>query len=379
MNLFYVANIRFPTERAHGIQIAKMCEAFARKGVDVRLIVPRRSNHIKEDPFSYYGVEENFKVIKVFSLDLDMGRFGSIGFRTQALSFILSALWHIVLGKPDSVYSRDIFFAYLVSVFKKRVVFEDHEPPSSKRQLYAFFLRHIRKKVIVAENLVALYKDYRIPPKSFIVAPNGVDIEEFDDTKPDRSIWERTFGIAPGVKIVLYIGHFYPWKGVYILGESASFVPANTAVVLIGATVENRVKMHSFVSERKLSNVYIHDFVPHREVLTYIKSADVLVLPNTAQEERSREYTTPIKLFEYMASGVPIVASNIPSFGSYLKNGKNALMCEPDNSKDLADKITRLLQGKERGASLARTARADVRAFSWEERARKIIDFVSNV
>ena len=64
--IIYVANIRLPTEKAHGVQIMKMCEALARAGAIVELVVPNRHTHIGGDPFTYYEVEENFIITKLW-------------------------------------------------------------------------------------------------------------------------------------------------------------------------------------------------------------------------------------------------------------------------------------------------------------------------
>ena len=84
MNFVYIANARIPTEKAHGIQIMKMCEAFASLGIDVELVVPWRFNSIHVDSFEYYGVKRVFKIVKIPSLDLTA--FGKIGFLIQAFS-----------------------------------------------------------------------------------------------------------------------------------------------------------------------------------------------------------------------------------------------------------------------------------------------------
>ncbi len=73
MKLLYIANARIPTEKAHGLQIIKMCEAFVRQGVDVELVVPFRK-HVKalkdKNTFEYYGVGKKFKIRKLPVPDL---------------------------------------------------------------------------------------------------------------------------------------------------------------------------------------------------------------------------------------------------------------------------------------------------------------------
>ena len=97
MKILYIANIRLPTEKAHGIQIMNMCEALANLGHKVELVTPWRFNFIKSNPFDYYGVEKNFKITKLPSLDLV--RFGRIGFWVQSASFAKIASWYALLKR----------------------------------------------------------------------------------------------------------------------------------------------------------------------------------------------------------------------------------------------------------------------------------------
>ncbi len=92
MRILYIANIRLPTEKAHGVQIAKMCEAFVLQGVEVELVVPTRRTHITENPFAYYGVKKVFSIKRIFTFD--WVAYGRFGFLVQTASFALSAAWH---------------------------------------------------------------------------------------------------------------------------------------------------------------------------------------------------------------------------------------------------------------------------------------------
>ncbi len=71
MKLIYVANIRLPTEKAYGVQIMKTCEAIARLGIDVRLIIPTRKSiaFAGVNPFEHYGVEKNFTIQRIPTID----------------------------------------------------------------------------------------------------------------------------------------------------------------------------------------------------------------------------------------------------------------------------------------------------------------------
>src|SRR3989344_9699904 len=108
MKLFYITNIRFPTEKAHGVQIMKACEAFADAGHEVRLFVSDRTTHIAEDPFDFYGVRRNFSITKIKSFDaFRFERYlGPLSFWTQSVSFLTNA-GKIAVPSEVLVYTRN--------------------------------------------------------------------------------------------------------------------------------------------------------------------------------------------------------------------------------------------------------------------------------
>lgn len=377
MKIVYIANVRLPTERAHGLQIVKMSEAFANQGDQVTLLLPRRRNHLVADLFSYYGVRRNFQPVYLptpdFNLWTTLGRFK---FWLQAAVFIWRSLRYLRRNQPEIIYSRDLLTAYCLSFFYLQVVFEDHEPPRSHRWLYRIFLRRIPKKIIVPRQLADNYQAMGLDRRTYRVIPNGVDVAEMERAPRNRDLWQNLdLGEAT---VALFVGHFYPWKGIYTLLDCAAKLPDTVRLVLIGALPENKAMVLKYVANRQLPGITILDYLPFRQTLTYIKSADILVLPNTAKEERSAKYTTPLKLFAYLASGVPIVASDLPSFSPYLQHEKNALLCRPDDAVDLAQKIIHLAGQPETGKKLAAAARATAAAFTWEKRARAIKSFLLN-
>ena len=87
-SLAYIANIRLPTEKAHGIQIVKTCESLVSSDLKVVLVVPTRKNNHKENPFKFYSIKENFSIIKVWCLDLvNLPFFKKIFFWIETLTF----------------------------------------------------------------------------------------------------------------------------------------------------------------------------------------------------------------------------------------------------------------------------------------------------
>src|SRR3989338_6533517 len=104
MKLSYIADIRLPTEKAHGAQIMKTCEAFSLNGIDTELIVPWRFNHIKENPFTYYNIRGNFKITKIPSLDLV--RLCRLGFFVLSPFFFLFVFFFFFFLKSEYFEKR---------------------------------------------------------------------------------------------------------------------------------------------------------------------------------------------------------------------------------------------------------------------------------
>src|SRR3989344_746663 len=106
--LYFIANARIPTQRAHGLQIVKMCEAFARVGFDVELVIPRRFNELPDDPFDYYRAERNFAIKKLFTIDGAPNRepAHSIFYWIQSLTFAFAVFFYLLPRNDAYVYFR---------------------------------------------------------------------------------------------------------------------------------------------------------------------------------------------------------------------------------------------------------------------------------
>jgi glycosyltransferase involved in cell wall biosynthesis len=117
-------------------------------------------------------------------------------------------------------------------------------------------------------------------------------------------------------------------------------------------------------------------FQPPGLIPKFQRAADVLVLPNISASEDSSYYTSPLKLFQYMAAGRPIVASDLPSLRTIL-NSDNAYLVSPDDCQALAGGIRDALSNHQESARRAERARVDVNQYTWEKRAEGILDFVA--
>lgn len=376
--LVYIANIRIPTEKAHGIQIMKMCESFARTGVEVELLVPWRNNPLRDDPFEYYRVQRIFSIRKIFSLDLVF--LGRIGFWIQSFSFAVATFFTALFSyKHDAIfYSRDEMPIALLAFIGRKVAWEAH---MGRNNIFSDYL--ISKKVPIITISAGLKEKYVQDGArgEILVAPDAVDVAQFQVAKGKDEARKELGLIAENdadKKIVLYAGHLYEWKGAHTLALAAAELDSNTEVFFVGGTDDDIAR---FRKEYAAERVRILGRKPHHEIPLYLKAADVLVIPNSAKENISKLYTSPMKLFEYMASGTPIIASDLPSLREIL-NEKNALFFVPDDAHSLAEAIKKALsdtnENKEFLKNLQTQQSSDILKYSWEKRAETIISFIQH-
>jgi len=368
--MFLVFHGRYPGEKAAALFAAKSAESFAAIGLEVTLLVPRRIGREKGDPYSFFGVNEAFKVTYLPVIDLLWLPFGKgISFVLSFTSFSLSTLVYLLLyaRKDAIVYSNESLPILLASFVFPETCYEVHDFPERHIWLYRALFGRVKRIVATNEwKRSELTSHWKIPSGNILVEPNAVDVQQFANA-PEREEARRRLGVSAEISMVAYTGHLYSWKGVDTLAEAARLMP-DTAFYLVGGTDEDVARKKKEWADIK--NVHLVGFRPHEEVPLWQRAADVLVLPNTAKEEISTHYTSPMKLFEYMASRTPIVASDLPSVREIAEGC--AILCHPDDSSDLRGKIEEVLGG--RGSSQAEKAGEWVKEHTWGKRAKRIID-----
>lgn len=376
MKLIYITNARIPTEKAHGIQIMKSCEAFAREGVDVDLWVSDRETSITQDIFDFYGVERIFAIKKIRSFDaFRFERYlGSLSFWLQSILF-LTKLASIRLAPDVFVYTRNADIAWLFGRKGNRVAYEAHQWPIRKVWLHRRLLKSVSRIICNSYGTEAEFKKHGF--ENTLVASNGVDLYAFSTQKDLREVRGRLH-LPFDKKIVMYTGHLYAWKGVDVIIRIAQALISDSRIlfVLVGGTKKDIQKYQVIIEKAHLSNVVLCGHKTQSEIPDYLSSADVLLLPNIPISEESERYTSPIKMFEYMASQKPIVASDMPSIREIL-NPENAVLATAGDADSFAQSIIKVLEDTTLAESITKQAFSDVQNYTWEKRAQKIFHFLN--
>src|SRR5581483_12007044 len=154
-----------------------------------------------------------------------------------------------------------------------------------------------------------------------------------------------------------YAGHLYPWKGVDVFVRALALAPAWRGLIVGGHPREaDRARVEALAAELGVRDrLEITGLLAPRDVSAALQRASVLVLPNTASAISER-YTSPLKLFEYLAVGRPIVASDLPSLREVLTDERTALLVPPGDAAALAAALDRLAHDPSLSAALRQAA-----------------------
>ncbi len=374
MKIYYVANLYMPFEKAYGILLAKTCEALLEEGADLTLVLPRRGpgGSLRD----FYGLRVDIPTVWLSSLDF--AQYHRFGYLCMSLSFSVSYtlfLWKKYLqGERFIIYTIDAdrYSSSALALVRAPIFSEMH---GGKRRTLSTRLLFSRLRGVVAVNSVIaeeLQNTFSRSPARYLTEPNGVDLDVFSPR--DKSQARRDLGLPQSVPIVVYAGRFYGWKGLEIIREAAVEAP-DVHFYMVGGTAE---VFSSLVEGSIPPNLHCVGGKPHDEVPAWIGAADAVLVLGTKRDEQSYRWTSPMKLFEYLPSGRPIIASATPAIRAAVTS-REVLLYEPDSAEDLVRNVREAIKGS--GAIDARIAQAIKMAHthSWNARARRVLHFMESV
>jgi len=362
MKIVYLSTARIPDSWAHVIQTMKMCEAFAKASVDVELVVPRRARTSAEDPFAFAGVAKNFKITRLPCVDLFPGTRNTFLYGLRTYSFFFFSWLYLLFASYDVVYTREL----LAWTPSQKTVFELHNITPSIAALVTC-LQRARGVIVITEGIRRELTARGISADHIGTAPDGIDPDDFAHPE-SRAVSRARLGLAPEATVAMYIGLLDVWKGTETLYATGRILAPDVRIAVIGEGAEPLAQLRQAHPE-----VLFLGFHPYRELADNQSAADVLILPNSGKSDISAKYTSPLKLFSYMASGKPIVASDLPSLREVLSE-QNAFLVQPDDPEALAAGIQFVLANPEEAAKRAAKAKEDVKAYTWQSRAERILN-----
>src|SRR5688572_8189213 len=359
------------------------CHALADRGHEVTLVVRPDTVAPPRDPFVYYGLPRHAKL----TIEAAPVAGPQIARRAGYLSFAIGRA--LGGGRTPAIFTRDLgVAAALLRIprgIRAPVVYESHG--------YSPEVSEALPGLVATASRPGAAKLARLRPREERVwrgAEGYVTITQglADRLRTRFGTRDRLAVIPDGTRVsgpppdvlparadpsVGYAGHLYPWKGVDILLESLARLPHARGLIVGGHDREPDLQRLKDAAGKMgiAARVTFTGPVAPSEVPQLLRKADVLALPNPASAI-STFYTSPLKLFEYMAAGRPIVASDLPAIREVLRHEENALLVEPATPGAIAAAVERLVEDPVLAARLAGAAHARAADFTWARRAERL-------
>jgi glycosyltransferase involved in cell wall biosynthesis len=406
MKIAIIAPTEIPARRANTLQVMKMAQALVVLGHTVRLAVPSSepvpspsteksparadrgssaSSHSWEQLAHHYGLLHAFTVEWLSSNP-----------RLRRYDFSWRALRWANHWQAELVYTRLPQAAALASQRGMATILEVHDFPQGKMGpwLFQLFLRGkgARKLVVITQALAAdLSQRYRrqLAAPFTVIAADGVDLERYERLPQPAEARQmllaktRTEASNPLRQLSVerftlgYTGHLYPGRGRELLLELAKKLP-QVSFLVVGGERQDISNFQAEIQVEQVQNLILTGFVPNAELPLYQAACDVLLMPYQQKVAASSggdiaRYLSPMKLFEYLACQRPIVSSDLAVLQEVL-NPQNAILSPADDLAAWVHAIQSLQSDPELRERLARQARQDAQRYTWEMRARRILE-----
>ena len=371
MKIAAITNSRIPSLTANSIQAMKVCDALRQLGHEVQLIAPAEAAPASwTELASRYGLSHEFDVLWQSS------------FRPlRRLDFVWYAQLTAQRFRPDLIYTWLPQSAAFALRRGYTVVLEMHADVAGR--FGAWWLRHFltaagRKRLLVTTNALRLALErstgLTFSPDNVRVAPNGVDLARYADL-PEPSHARRTLRL-PDCPTAGFTGHFYKGRGMDLLHNLARALP-DISFLWVGGTARAVEEWRAKLDATRVPNVVLTGFVDNSSLPGLQAASDVLLMPygssiSSSSGQDIAEVINPMKMFEYMAAGRPIITADLPSIREVLDESC-AVFLPPGDADAWAIALRELMMDGERKNTLARNARQRVEAHTWLARAERAL------
>jgi glycosyltransferase involved in cell wall biosynthesis len=368
--LFYISQGNIPSKWAHTFQAMKMAEAFAGQIEDVRILT---QGHLltmlftRFDFESWYGIQKPLNIVRLPSRGVPLtGIFEDVRYP----KFDESAVRYATRKQAQLVYTRSPYAGMLAARAGLPTVIETHmevDHPEFPKVMEAAKYPSLRGVVTISHELQNLYDQTGLKA-DILIWPDAVDLDRFNEAPPCSTL-RSIFNIPQNAFTAVYCGNLYPDRGVEEIFVAAELLPEVHFVLAGGWDKDIEKRRHQSVH---LKNVSFAGFLPNKDLPGLFRAADCLLMPYSANC-KTAAWMSPLKMFEYMASGRAIIATNLPAICRHLKDEKNSLLVPPGSGVALSKAIKRLTKNPDLVKRLGKQSRKDVAPFTWESRARAIL------
>ncbi len=371
LRVAYLSNSTLPSRQANSVHVVNMAAAMVQNGCDVELwaypdLSDNREMSAKEIA-DFYGVSPGFSLHYIRELNVPAR--STLGALALAYSMRRRRDIDLVLGR----HPKGCAFAALAGC---RVLFETHQPvswfPIVDRVLVrvAMACKAYIGIVTISQPLMDILREETgMQGDKFLVAHDGATV--------NQGIIAQVLGPAERLQVG-YIGHLYPGRGVDVVVQLAHRLPS-IDFHLIGGTEADINDWSGRISD--LSNITLHGFVSPADASAMRLGCDVLLAPyqNDTSIPGGRvttQWMSPLKVFEYMAAGKAIIASDLSVLREVLRPDENCLLVPPEDVDGWESAVRVLEEDSALRSRLGLVAQDDFDShYTWQKRATNMVDF----
>ncbi len=368
MQIAVITTSQVPSIAANSIQVMKVCQSYCQLGHDVTLIVPGKKTANWDEIKTNFGIQTKFSIKYIPTIKI---------FRKYDFTFISGLT--LLVNKFDLVHTWMPQIANIAGIIGKPYIIELHGLPTGKvgPKIYKdiIFSNHKKRFLCITNALKIMYENaysFRFKDSEIQIAPNGVVLESYKNWAETSKI-RNELGIQD-IYTVVYTGHLYQGRGMDLLVEIAQTLP-EIQFLWVGGKDEEVARWRNYILENGIQNIVLTGFVGNKTIPAYQSSADILVMPyessiSGSSGGNSVDFCSPMKMFEYMAAGKPIISSDLPILHEVLNEG-NAIFCEHNNVDQWVGAINLVKANPDLAHRLGQQAKLDVAKYSWIERAKR--------
>lgn len=382
MRVAYCTNVRLPSERAHGHQIAKVTAALKDMGHEIEIFAPYRKNVIEQSFEAYYGMTSPLRLHHLGSTDYIDAWWAPGILGLKLTTYVLGKSLRAILRKRrndfDVIVTRTPELLPALTGLQIPVILELHRIPRIGRRRFLRLLRSCKLIVALTSPMRQALIDLGVSDVPVIVEGDGVDLHDFEDVPLPKDT-RAALGVPLNTPLIVYAGQLTSMglsKGIPELLaalENLHDRGVEFRAVIAGGPEAAKQKFSASVSDGLRPRVHFTGHIPHLKVPTLLTAADILVYPAPKSDHMFYvRDTSPLKLFEYMAAGKPIVAADLPPLHDAV-DPSMVTFCEPGSGESLAHAILTVLDHPEESMKKAKIAHSHVEQFTWQKRMERIL------
>jgi glycosyltransferase involved in cell wall biosynthesis len=297
---------------------------------------------------------------------------------------------------PDFIYERASIFATagisLARHFKVPHILELNAPLAQEQSVYRttgfgdlaaqaerWTLNQTDAVLVVSSELRKHVLSLGVRPERIHIVPNGVDPAQFKPGKPDSKL--RRKWKLNGAPVLGFVGGLRPWHGVEILPDLLARLNKSKRPIQLVIAGDGQLRSgleRQFKQRELLDHITFTGALPHEQLPGIIQQFDIALAPYPKHTHDF--YFSPLKLFEYMACGIPVVAANLGQITEVISDGKTGLLYEPGQLDALANRCEKLLGDSRLRARIGAAAAAVIRReFTWDKNAARVAELAGRL